>query len=219
MGSKERRERAREAVQGKILRAARELFGKKGYEEVTMRGIATRIEYTPTALYHHFASKQALVTELCRRDLQMLAKHLRPKTPDRDALRRIVQIGEAYLRFAEEYPSQYRFLFMTTLPSIAPKTSGHQSPPEAAGYAVLREACQAAMDQGRLRKEYTDVDQVAQMMWAPLHGLISLHLVKKQHGWVPLRNLRDTARRLMEVLVRGVAREPVPTEGPARRMR
>jgi len=52
-----------------------------------------------------------------------------------------------------------------------------------------------------------------------LHGLISLHLVKKQHGWVPLRNLRDTARRLMEVLVRGVAREPVPTEGPARRMR
>ena len=219
MGSKERREREREAVQEKILSAARELFAKKGYEEVTMRGIAARIEYTPTALYHHFASKQALVTELCRRDLQMLAKHLRPKTPDRDALRRIVQIGEAYLRFAEEYPSQYRFLFMTTLPSIAPKTLGHQSPPEAAGYAVLREACQAAMDQGRLRKEYTDVDQVAQMMWAPLHGLISLHVVKKQHGWVPLRNLRDTARRLMEVLVRGVAREPSPTQGLARRTR
>src|SRR5262249_16307742 len=171
MGSKERREREREAVQEKILRAARELFAKKGYEEVTMRGIASRIEYTPTALYHHFHSKQALVTELCRRDLEMLAKHLRSKTPDRDPLRRIVRIGEAYVRFAEEFPSQSRFLFMTTLPAIASKSSGGQLPPEATGYAVLREACQVAMDQGCLRKEYADVDEVAQMMWAPLHGL------------------------------------------------
>jgi AcrR family transcriptional regulator len=207
MGSKERRDREREAVRDKILRAARDLFAKKGYEEVTMRGIARRIEYTPTALYHHFPSKQALVTELCRRDLQMLAEHLSSKTPERDPLQRIVRIGEAYLRFAEQYPSQYRFLFMTTLPSLTSKRSGRNPPPEAAGYAVLRAACQVAIDQGCLRKEFTDVDEVAQLMWAPLHGLISLHLVKKERGWVPLCDLRDTARRLMEVLVRGVARD------------
>ncbi|HTR04723.1 MAG TPA: helix-turn-helix domain-containing protein, partial [Thermoanaerobaculia bacterium] len=51
MGTAERRERERHELRGRILDAARELFAEQGYEAVTMRNIADRIEYSPTALY------------------------------------------------------------------------------------------------------------------------------------------------------------------------
>ena len=65
MGSTERRERAKGRVRGLILDAARALFAVKGYEAVTMRAIAERIEYSPTAIYLHFADKRDLVRALC----------------------------------------------------------------------------------------------------------------------------------------------------------
>ncbi|HKO02638.1 MAG TPA: helix-turn-helix domain-containing protein, partial [Thermoanaerobaculia bacterium] len=42
-----------------ILDAARELFATEGYDAVTMRRIADRIEYSPTAIYFHFNDKEA----------------------------------------------------------------------------------------------------------------------------------------------------------------
>ncbi len=46
MGIKERQERDREAVRRAILDAARELFVSEGYNNVSMRKIAERIEYS-----------------------------------------------------------------------------------------------------------------------------------------------------------------------------
>ena len=62
MGSKERRERERDAVRTKILDAARELFVAHGYGGVSMRAIADKIEYSPTVVYKHFEDKEALIT-------------------------------------------------------------------------------------------------------------------------------------------------------------
>jgi len=59
-----RRERERAETRGKILDAARRMFVLKGYEGTTMRAIAAKIGYTPTAIYHHFKDKDALVAEL-----------------------------------------------------------------------------------------------------------------------------------------------------------
>jgi len=50
MGTQERREREREELRTKILDAARELFAIEGYDAVTMRKIAEKIEYSPTVL-------------------------------------------------------------------------------------------------------------------------------------------------------------------------
>ena len=55
MGIQERRERERQELRTKILDAARELFAERGYESVTMRELAKKIEYSPTVLYWHFA--------------------------------------------------------------------------------------------------------------------------------------------------------------------
>ena len=57
MGIKERQERDREAVRRSILDAARELFVSEGYQNVSIRKVAERIEYSPAAIYSYFPSK------------------------------------------------------------------------------------------------------------------------------------------------------------------
>ena len=74
MGPKERREREREEIRTRILDAARELFASEGVESVTMRRIADRIEYSPTAIYFHFRDKEALLAELCDCDFRAFAQ-------------------------------------------------------------------------------------------------------------------------------------------------
>ena len=97
MGTRERRTREREETREKILGAARDMFAHEGYEAVTMRAIAEKIEYTPTAIYHHFDSKQALLTELCACDFRGLAAHFRGKAVSDDPIERIRSAGRAYL--------------------------------------------------------------------------------------------------------------------------
>src|SRR5258708_20002952 len=66
MGVKERREREKSETRDKILDAARGLFVTEGYEGVSMRRVAEKIEYSPTAIYVHFSDKNELFHELCR---------------------------------------------------------------------------------------------------------------------------------------------------------
>jgi DNA-binding transcriptional regulator YbjK len=57
-----RRAREKAALRAQILDAARQLFAKEGYEAVTMREVARKIQYTATALYYHFPDKESLLT-------------------------------------------------------------------------------------------------------------------------------------------------------------
>ena len=60
MGVKERREREKESLRQDILDVAREMFATEGYESVSMRKIADKIEYSPTTIYLYFKDKNEL---------------------------------------------------------------------------------------------------------------------------------------------------------------
>ena len=45
------------------------------------------------------------------------------------------------------------------------------------------------------------------MLWAPVHGLMALHIVKGEDPWVEWRDARKTAARMNETMVRGLLRE------------
>ena len=81
MGIKERQERDREAVRRAILDAARELFVTEGYQNVSIRKIAERIEYSPAAIYGYFPSKDDIFFALAEEGFRLLGD---PATRDRD---------------------------------------------------------------------------------------------------------------------------------------
>jgi AcrR family transcriptional regulator len=205
-----RRSRQREDTRRLILDAAREMFVRLGYEATTMRAIADRIEYTATAIYHHFRSKDELMTELCDLDFRALAAAFQQIGRIEDPIERIRRVGQAYVDFALEHPMQYQLMFMTPHPVMDVKSIKHGDPSEDA-YAFLRESWAAAIASGRLRPEYSDPEELAQMAWASLHGILALHIIKhtpRQGGeeWIHWRDARTTTTRLCEALVRGVLR-------------
>src|ERR1700730_9354283 len=72
MGIRERHERDRDAVHRAILDAARDLFVKEGYENVSIRKIAERIEYSPAAIYGYFPSKDDIFFALAEEGFRLL---------------------------------------------------------------------------------------------------------------------------------------------------
>jgi AcrR family transcriptional regulator len=91
-GPKQRREREKEALRQVILDAARELFVKEGYENVSMRRIADKIEYSPTTIYLYFEDKASLLFAVCEETFAKLAKRMqsisRQKTDPIGSLKR-----------------------------------------------------------------------------------------------------------------------------------
>src|SRR5437868_8458331 len=111
MGVKERREREKLETRDLILEAARELFASEGYEGVSMRKVAERIEYSPTAIYVHFADKNELFHELCRIDFARLQEVMQSAEMPSDPVEVLRQIGRSYIEFGINYPNHYVFMF------------------------------------------------------------------------------------------------------------
>jgi AcrR family transcriptional regulator len=203
MGSRERRTRERAETRQRILDAARAMFVRHGYEATTMRAIAQRIEYTPTAIYHHFRNKEALLTELCNLDFRALSGAFRQIGRIEDPFERLLRLGQAYVGFALEHPMQYQLLFLTSRPETQEADTAN---PGEDAYSFLRETCEELVASGRLRPEFSNPDQVAQIAWSSLHGLLALHLVKQGHEKIDWCDPQTTATRMSESLLRGIQR-------------
>jgi AcrR family transcriptional regulator len=201
-----RREQERADTRRKILNAAREMFVHHGYEATTMRAIADRIQYTPTAIYHHFQNKEALLTELTTQDFRALAEAFQKIGKIADPVERLHRIGEAYVEFGLTHPMQYRLMFMTPSPvGGTTKEIAHGDPGEDA-YAFLKASCAEAIETGRFLAEFGDAEQVAQILWAGCHGLVSLHIAKAHDHWVDWRDLQTTSARLRDAMMNGMLR-------------
>jgi AcrR family transcriptional regulator len=209
MGITERRERERQELRRKILKAARELLVKRGYDAVTMREIAKRIEYSATALYKHFADKDELVRELCREDFTAFAQRFVEHVATAgDPVERMARAGLVYLGFAEEYPEHYRLMFMTELPPTPPE-AGERDDPAHNAYVFLRGLVDELMRGGYLREELTDVDLVAQSVWAGVHGAVALDLiVPKSKDWLEFRSRPERFAAALEMVSRSMAKDP-----------
>ncbi|WP_213002467.1 TetR/AcrR family transcriptional regulator [Winogradskya consettensis] len=58
-----RRERKKAATRAHISDTALKMFLEKGYENVTVRDVASAADVSPTTLLNHFATKEALVVD------------------------------------------------------------------------------------------------------------------------------------------------------------
>ena len=209
MGVKERREREKSETRDKILDAARELFISEGYEGVSMRRVAEKIEYSPTAIYVHFTDKNELFRELCRQDFARLAEVFQGSALPIDAVGRLKQIGRTYIEFGMRYPNHYKFMFMTPHPPVEldDEMREEKGNPELDAYAFLKWAVQQAITAGRLREELSDAELVSQTLWAAVHGVIALNIAKCKDPWVEWRPLQDRAETMLDVIMRGLLRE------------
>jgi AcrR family transcriptional regulator len=107
MGIKERKKRDAAKMRGRILDAAMQLYLKGGYENVTMRRIAAKIEYSPGTIYLYFQNKKDIMLQLCYQGFERLLEHQEKLKKISDPLERVSAGGRYYLAFALENPELY----------------------------------------------------------------------------------------------------------------
>jgi AcrR family transcriptional regulator len=114
MGIKERQGRAREAIRRAILDAARDLFVSEGYQNVSIRKIAERIEYSPAAIYGYFASKDDIFFALAEEGFRLL--HGDPDAfAALESLPPLEQIRASFTRlyeYSREHPQYFALMFV-----------------------------------------------------------------------------------------------------------
>ena len=114
MGIKERQGREREAIRRAILDAARDLFVRDGYQNVSIRKIAERIEYSPAAIYGYFPSKDDIFYALAEEGFRLLYGD-RASYTALDSLPPLERIRAIFLRLYEyscEHPQYFALMFV-----------------------------------------------------------------------------------------------------------
>ena len=205
MGVKERRERERTEVREKILDAALEFFAAEGVEGVTMRALADAIEYSPPVIYSHFRDKSALIRELCFSAMRSLAGRFATIGRIDDPIERLRRTGRAYVDFALENPSHFRFMFLTAH-ALPPDEQDERlkGDPQQDAYAFLKLTIEDGLAAGRFRPEFTDAEELTQLCWASAHGIVGLYNVKQGDRWIEWRDPRQSAYRLIDATIAGL---------------
>jgi AcrR family transcriptional regulator len=167
-----------------IVAAAERLLRTQPVEALSLRAVAREVGVTAPALYLHFADRRELVWavlahqygELTAATSAATARYQHPG----DRLRAWCV---AYCRFGLEQPGHYRAMFESwnaervDLPLV-----------ELPGYALLQSLLTAITACGT---PTDNVDELGTLVWAGLHGLVSLRLNKPSFPWPPIEHLID----------------------------
>ncbi|MEO7910532.1 MAG: TetR/AcrR family transcriptional regulator [Roseiflexaceae bacterium] len=194
MGTKERRDRERQELRQAILAASREIAAREGWQAVSIRKVAERIEYSPPTIYEHFASKEALLLELMREGFRLLMERVQAGSSSAAAPEaRIMAVALAYWNFAWDYPELYQvmhglggvpFAFDPEVDAAdnAPNLSdpGHFSSEAKAVFQFTMDALKDLVGGGEQDCEQREAS--VHILWATLHGLVALTMAGRIDG-------------------------------------
>ncbi len=181
MGVVERRAREKSETRDKILDAARELFITHGYEGVSMRKVAEKIEYSPTAIYVHFADKEDLFHQLCQEDFARLAEVFQSAAAPSDPVERM-QEDRTALRGVRHSLSQS--LQADVYDGASSRRTGRGRPRnegQSGGRCLCfpeDTRCSRRSTLERFARTSPTRILISQTLWAAMHGVISLQIAK-----------------------------------------
>lgn len=156
-----------------IRAAALRILETEGPEAVSLRRVATAVGITPMAIYHHFASREALLHDVCDAEFN---RHAALLVADQQQAggsieTRLTRNLDTFLDFALQRPHVYDFVFSQ------PRTGARRYPEDFKARRsptanVLADLISEGMRTGLFRKG--DVWEATLMMAAQTQGLITL---------------------------------------------
>lgn len=163
-------------LESALLFGAVERVRKVGAEKVSLRAIAGDLGVSPSAAYHHFPDKDALLTAAGfaaidkLADQQEVALSLITATGADGALARFRALGRSYVDFALNEPHLFRLAFggHCVIPD------GNQGEVQPRAWVILTTTLDGLVGAGLLKAEFRQKSEI--LVWSAVHGVATLIL-------------------------------------------
>jgi AcrR family transcriptional regulator len=180
MKIKARREREKVEFRQSILDAARSLAAEQGWENVSIRKIADRIEYSPPMIYEYFTDKEALLRTLLDLGFQHLNARIHAVlAAEPDPQRALITMAAAYWDYAFENPEMFKVMNGLDGAVTGPFTLEDKPIEMLKGMQLVSETIQRWADSQQLKP--ADLESAFLHYWSAINGLVLLVMTGRVH--------------------------------------
>ncbi len=201
MGIKERKELEKQEMRKLILDTAMKLFLEKGFENITIRHIAEKIEYSPATIYLYFKDKDEILYTLHRDGFEELYRRQQKTLSIKDPLKRLYKHAEMYVSFALENPEYYDLMFIERAPIRTIKETKCKDDMNweigMRSYDMLKKNIEDCMNEGFFQE--TNIDVACFSLWSYVHGIVSL-IIRDRCSIFPQEQMRFLVKGALDFM-------------------
>lgn len=155
----------------RILDAAKQLFVKEGFENVSLRRIAGNIQYSPAAIYRYFKNKREILSVLREEGFaRYVARQERGMKAYPDPVERLRIGGKRYIEFSHQEPDYYQLMFSTDCTQV--DLDGEWAASSRIAYTIFRSTVEECIALGHFGN--ADLDTAVFTLWSGVHGMAHL---------------------------------------------
>lgn len=180
----------------RILEVAREQFVQHGYRDVSMRGIAKQLGYSPGSLYYHFREKADLFSVMTSEDFYKLDLLLEEvvKTSPNPGRDRLGLIFLSFIQFGLENKRSFELMFLIQEPGLECYTSQVKMASYEKFFKVVQESLQV------INADRAKDVQLIWVLFLSLHGFVSYYI----HSAQTYEDIVKLADLHVQLVLRGV---------------
>ncbi len=157
-----------------LLDAALRLLEERGPGALRVRDVAAAAEQSTMGVYTHFGSKQGLLEQLYLHGFGRLADRLDGVPSDDRGRPGLLAFALAYREFALDNEALYGLMFERAAPDFVPSDDSRLAGLETFEMLAARIA--------GWRPDFTNPAADAHLVWATMHGLVSIELSHRRWG-------------------------------------
>ena len=157
-----------------LLDAALRLLEERGPGALRIRDLAEAAEQSTMGVYTHFGSKQGLLEQLYLHGFRRLEEALSSVPSDGQGRQALLAFALAYRAFALENEALYGLMFERATPDFVPSDASRL-----AGLATFEMLVSRVAD---WRPDLTDPAADSHLIWATMHGLVTIELMHRRWG-------------------------------------
>jgi len=160
-----------------ILSAACDIYLLEGYKGMSMRKVAQKAGISPTAIYRHYANKEALHHQVLREGFRSFDSYLQAALAGKTALDRLNLAAERFFAFATEQKKYHEILFLTMDHTVEHTIKGALTKDATVSQKFMVDRVRDCMREGTLRDD--DPEEVAMLLLTTCNGFFGMYVSKK----------------------------------------
>lgn len=199
-------EAQRSVSRGTILDKASQILSEDGVHALSMRRLSQAVGASTIVLYTHFSDKQDILNELYLEGFARLQAELDAVPAEEAPLEYVAALGRAYRRSAIANPTYYQIMFSDCVKGFRPAPASVERSREC--FRTLHTGVERCAAAGLIPAASTT--RTAQVLWATLHGLVSLELLGYAGGPAEGEARLEDAIQVLQAGIVAQARQPIP---------